>query len=173
MSEKEALLELLVEEFNRWEELLAGLSIEQITEPALLGNISIKDTVGHLRAWQQRSIARLEAALSNQEPQFPVWPEGLDPEDEDVDQINAWIQSIYEPQPWGSVYPVWKHGFLRFIELAQAVPEQDLFDAEKYPWLYGHTAADVIRGSYEHHHDDHYEPLIAWLQGKEGSRQDG
>jgi hypothetical protein len=46
--------------------------------------------MAHLMAWQQRSLARLEAALQNRQPQFPGWSETLDPEsDADLDQVNA------------------------------------------------------------------------------------
>ena len=72
---------MLNEEFNRWEHLLAGMSEEQITAPQLPANLSIKDVIAHLRAWQQRSIARLEAALLDREPEFPRWPEELVPDE--------------------------------------------------------------------------------------------
>jgi hypothetical protein len=39
------------------------MSEEYITAPQLSSNMSVKDVIAHLRAWQQRSIARLEAAL--------------------------------------------------------------------------------------------------------------
>ena len=89
---KRHILTALREEFNRWEELLAGMSDEQITTPHLPSNWSIKDEIAHLRAWQQRSIARLEAALLNREPEFPKWLPELDPDSEgNTDQTNAWI----------------------------------------------------------------------------------
>jgi hypothetical protein len=162
---KAKILRELKDEFGRWEELLQGLTIEQITEPLLPDSLSIKDTIGHLRAWQQRTIARLEAALDNQEPELPTVPEGLDPDsEEDTDNVNAWIQSIYALQPWGNVYPLWKEGFLRTVQLGEEIPEGDFFDAQKYPWLQGFSVADVLLGTYEHHHVDHYEPIVAWLE---------
>ncbi len=78
--DKSQFITALGEEFNRWEELLAGMSEEQITAPHLLSNLSIKDVIAHWRAWQQVSIARLEAALLNKEPEFPQWLGGLHPE---------------------------------------------------------------------------------------------
>jgi hypothetical protein len=62
------------------------------------------------------------------------------------------------------VHQVWRDGFLRLLELAAAIPEQDLLDTKKYPWLKGYALFDVLKGSYEHHHIDHLEPLQAWLQ---------
>lgn len=164
MQDKWEILRMLKEEFERWEVLLSGLSIEQITDRVLPGGNSIKDVLGHLRAWQQRSIARLEAALEDRDPDYPDWPEDLDPDADDVDKINEWIQSIYGPQPWGNVYPLWKEGFLRFLEIGESIPEEVMFDTEKFPWLHGNSPADVMLGSYEHHHDDHYVPVLSWLK---------
>jgi len=165
MNDKKQILTMLKEEFNRWEELLASLSEEQITAPPLPSNLSIKDVIAHLRAWQQVSIARLEAAQLNKEPVFPNWLGGLDPESEDDrDQFNARIYETYHQQPWSRVHQDWRDGFLRFLKLGEEIPENELLDTEKYPWLKGYSLFAVLQGSYEHHHNDHLEPLLAWLR---------
>ena len=184
MNDKQQILTVLREEFGQWEALLAGLSEAQLAAPDLPAelslrelieqrvtathppyNLSIKDVVAHLIAWQQRSIARAEAALLDQEPRFPGWPVALDPEsDADLDPINVWIYETYREHSWPSVYRAWRDGFLRLLELGAAIPENDLLAPGRYPWLDGHPLALVFRASYEHHHDDHLEPLIAWLR---------
>ena len=164
MNDKQQILTTLRQEFNRWEELLASLSEEQITAPHLPANLSIKDVTAHLRAWQQVSIARLEAAQLNQEPVFPNWLAGLEPDSEEVDQFNARIHETYHQQSWSRVHQDWRDGFLRFLRLGEEIPENDLLDMEKYPWLKGYSLFAVLQGSYEHHHVDHLEPLLAWLR---------
>ena len=165
MDGKKQILEILREEFDRWEELLASLSEEQITAPQLPSNLSIKDVIAHLWAWQQRSIARMEAALHNREPEFPRWPERFVPDSEDdLEPINAWIYETYHEKPWASVYADWRAGFLRFLELGEAIPEKDLLDPGRYAWLEGQPLSLVLDSSYEHHHEEHLEPLLAWLR---------
>jgi len=169
MNEKKEILAALKTEFDLWEELLAGMSEEDITAPHLPSNMSVKDVIAHLRAWQQRSIARMEAALRGREPDFPEWPSGLDPEAAgDVDQINAWIYETQREQPWSRVHGDWREGFLRFLELGQAIPESDLLEPGKYAWLDGHPLSLVLVAScehhYEHHDEEHLEPLIASLR---------
>lgn len=165
MNEKRQILNKLKEEFNRWEELLASLSEEQITARHLPANWSIKDVVAHLRAWQQVSIARLEAAQLNQQPEFPDWLAGMDPESErHLDQINARIHETYREQPWSRVHQDWRDGYLRFLKLGEQIPEDELMDTEKYPWLKGYALYAVLQGSYEHHHIDHLGPVLAWLR---------
>ena len=167
MSEKHHILTALREEFSRWEGLLASLGEEQITAQQLPDNWSIKDVIAHLRAWQQRSIARLEAALHNREPQYPEWPAQFDPEEEgQPHDLNAWLYTTYRDQPWSSVHRDWREGFLRFLELGAAIPENDLLDAGKYTWLEGYALFAVLQGSYEHHreHAEYLEPVIAQLR---------
>ncbi|MBA3943995.1 MAG: ClbS/DfsB family four-helix bundle protein [Herpetosiphonaceae bacterium] len=174
MNDKQQLLITLKQEFDHWEELLAGMSEAQITDRQLPSNLSIKDVIAHLMAWQQRSIARLEAAQLNREPDFPKWPVAQDPDGEDSpDQTNAWIHETYRDQPWSSVHHAWRTGFLRFLDLGAALPDPDLFSTDKYPWMKGYTLAFILQSSYEHHHIDHLEPLLAWLdQHKEGAHHE-
>ena len=164
MHDKTQLITMLREEFNRWEDLLTGLSEEQITDRTLHSDWTIKDVVAHLWTWQQLSVARMEAALHNTEPEYPGWPESLDPDaEDDTDEINQWIYDTNREKPWSTVYQDWKDRFLRLLELAEAVPEKDLMNPERYAWLDGHPLALVLLGSYEHHHDDHLQPLLARL----------
>ena len=164
MNMKEHILTALREQFDRWDTLLASLSQEQITTPLLPSEWSVKDEIAHLWAWQQRSIARMEAALFNREPEFPVWLAGIDPEVEDhTDQVNAWIFESYRNQPWLKVYRNWNEGFRRFLESGEGVSEMDLLDSGRYPWLKGYPLAYILLASY-HHHQEHYDILLAWLQ---------
>ena len=164
MPSKQQTLTNLREEYDRWEAMLVRLSEAQITASELPEHWSIKDVIAHLHAWQQRSIARLEAAQSDGQPVYPAWPAQLDPDAEgQPDELNAWLYQQSRDKPWSSVYRNWRAGFLRFLELGQAIPDKDLLDASKYPWLDGYPLIDVLQGSYEHHHEhaDYLEPLVA------------
>jgi hypothetical protein len=163
MNMKQHILTALREEFNRWEELLASMSEEQITAPHLPSHWSIKDVIAHLRAWQQRSIARLRAAQLDREPEFPQWPTKSDPDSEDnPDEVNAWIYETYREQPWSSVHRDWREGFLQFLELAEPISERDLLDSSRYPWLKGYPLSLILLASYDHH-QEHLEKSLVWL----------
>lgn len=172
MNDKDQMLNMLREEFNRWEQLLSSLSEERITSPQLDSDWSIKDVIAHLMAWQQVSIARLEAAQLDEEPVYPSWLAGLDPEsDEDTEGFNARIYETYREHSWSRVHQAWTDGFLTFLSLGQQIPANNLMDTNKYPWLKGYSLFAVLQGSYEHHHDEHLEPLLAWLR-QHGNKND-
>lgn len=165
MNMKDHILAALREQFDQWEELLASLRTEQITDPLTPSEWAIKDVIAHVMAWQQRTIARVEAALLDREPLFPAWQPGLDPEAEgDTDQVNAWIYAHYHHQPWTEVHQSWKTGFQRLLASAQTISERDLLDTSRYSWLEGYSIALILLATYDHH-QEHYEKLQAWLQG--------
>jgi hypothetical protein len=164
MNMKGHILSALKEQFDAWETLLRNMSEEQITTPLLPSTWSCKDNMTHLWAWQQRSIARVEAAVSNREPEFSKWPPELDPNSDDsIEPLNAWIYETHRDLPWSKVYADWKKGFLRFLEFGEKVPEKDLLDSGKYPWMNERPLAFAFLASYDHH-QEHLESLVTWMK---------
>jgi hypothetical protein len=167
MNEKQQILNKLTEIFSRWQELLTSLSEEQITKALLPSNWTAKDVVAHMWAWQQASVARMEAALHDLEPVYPKWWEILGPDpDEDVDRTNAWIYEANRDKPWLKVYADWKAQFQRYLELSGQVPEKDLLKLGRYAWMGGYALSASSRGTLEHH-QEHFETLQTWLRDHE------
>ena len=164
MNMKEHLLTALKEQLNRWEELLDHLSNNQINVLLVPSNWSTKDVLSHLRAWQQRSIARLEAALFDREPIFPKWLPALDPDSEvSTDQINAWIYETHRDESWVTVRQNWKDGFSRLLELGERISERDMMDESRYTWMEIRPLALIFISTYDHH-QEHFDKLLAWLK---------
>ncbi len=158
------ILSALREQLEQWETLLASLSTGQRQAPLQPSPWTVKDTLVHLWAWQQRSIARLEAAHFGHEPEFPLWLSGVNPNGEgSPDQINAWIYETYRDLPWMQVYTKWRDGYLRFLELGGRISERDLLDSSLYLWMEDYPLANVLLASYDHH-QEHLEKLQAWLK---------
>jgi hypothetical protein len=164
MNMKEHILTALREQFHRWEDLLANLSEEQIMAPHFDLNWSIKDVMAHLWAWQQISIARMEAGAQDREPEFPKWiVDTVENWEENADQVNAVIFEQQHGKPWSEIQENWRNGFLRFLELGNKISERDLLDGNRYTWLKGYNLAAILIASYDHH-QEHLEKLLAWLR---------
>lgn len=160
MNSKTQLMTALREEFERWETRLAGLAEGQITAAPDEGGFSIKDTMAHLHAWQQISMARLEAALDHREPDYPAWLGGLDPDaEEHLETINMGVYQTFRDGSWVDVHQVWRDGFRRLLALAEAVPEEDLMEAGRYAWLADDPLSAVLVGTLEHH-EEHWDTLL-------------
>lgn len=163
MNNKKQGLAMLRDILRRWEELLAGMSEKQITDPQQPSALSIKDEVAHLWAWQQRSVARVEAVLNHTNPRYPEWPGTPDPDTGDVDQVNAWIYEANRNRPWSKVHEDWREQFERLLQLVEEVPEKDLFASSKYVWMEGYPLSETLLGTYEHH-EEHLNELTAKLR---------
>jgi hypothetical protein len=152
----------LRDEFDRWEALIAGTSEERLTAPRQPGGWSVKDVLAHLHAWQQVSIARVEAALHDAQPVMPGWVAGPDPDAEDLlEQFNATIYRIYHDLPWPAVHQAWRAGFLRLIALAERVPARDLLAVDRFAWMPGSALIAVLEGSLEHHREHQAALVVA------------
>ena len=164
MNEKIHILEDSNEIFNRWQELLSDMSEDDILQPLVPSTWTVKDVVAHLWSWQQASVARAEAAVSNTTPDYPSWwvINGPDPE-EDVDRTNAWLYEASKVKPWSTVYLDWRTQFERYLELIRLIPEKDLFEPGRYTWMGGYPLAASPLGSLDHH-IEHYDTLVAWHQ---------
>src|SRR5687768_9538384 len=164
MNMKEHILAALTEQFASWEELLASLSEEQITAPHFDFGWSIKDVMAHLWAWQQISIARMEAGVLHRELKLPKWILSLGQAwEKDADRVNALTFETNHERSWSEIYQTWKNEFLRFVELGNKISERDLLDGDRYPWLKGYSLAFILVASYDHH-QEHLEKLTNWLR---------
>ncbi len=158
------ILAALREQFNRWEELLASLSEEQIATPHFDFEWSVKDVIAHLWAWQQISIARMEGGLQDREPELPRWiVESIENWEEDSDRVNALTFENYHNKQWSEIRQNWREGFIRFLDLGNGISERNLLDGDRYKWLNGYSLALILIASYDHH-QEHLEKLIEWLR---------
>jgi hypothetical protein len=165
MTMKTHVIEACKEQIDEWENYLAGLSDAQIRTPLVPSHWTPKDVMAHLMAWQQRSNARFEAALTGGDPILPQWIEaGADPNsEENIDRTNAAIYELYRDFPWEEVYGNWRDGYARLLDQAAKVDEDPLFDSGRYDWMNGYSLGDVLVGTY-HHHLEHIRGLREWME---------
>ena len=148
MANKHELISKLLAVFASWEEFLAGVNEDEMTIQPQTGQWSISEVITHLHAWQQVSIAHLEAAAFNKDPSFPEWLDGADPSyaEDHVDEFNARIQEVNRAESWSTRHSEWSEGSLRFIKLAETIPDSIMFDSERYIWLGGNALGFATSG---------------------------
>lgn len=163
MNMKDHILSALREQFENWEALLAAIREDEIIASRFDFDWSIKDVVAHLWAWQQISIARVEADVLHREPEYPKWiVNNVEKWEENADRVNAVTFETQHNKLWSEIYQNWKDGFLQLLEVGNKISERDLLDGDRYPWLNGYSLAFILVASYEHH-QEHFEKLVDWL----------
>lgn len=145
------------------ERLVAEAGPTRMTLPGAAGDWTLKDVVAHLAAWRWWSVARLEAAVRDETP-VPPWEDDLD-EDDDADtvRINQQFYEVSRDRPVVEVLHDSRKTLDRLEGALLALPEADLFAADRYPWLGGHAPAAIIVGSAAHLYDDHVPSINAVL----------
>ncbi len=100
ISKKQLLAEMQSEQ-AAWLALLDEIGEENMTQPEVAGGWSIKDIVAHITGWRRRTVLRFRAALDPTIDMTPPWPAEMGEldEDDDVDEINAWIYKTNRDRP--------------------------------------------------------------------------
>jgi hypothetical protein len=109
--DKKEILNNLNSEYSRWLVFLGGLTENEISQNLPGENLTIKDKLAHLLAWQELSIARLDAAIHQHVPVNPTWLVSEDPDTGDVDQDNERIYQEYQGVSWQDIFLKWSSGF--------------------------------------------------------------
>jgi hypothetical protein len=161
MDMKDHLLAAMQEQLDQFENILSFLDEAQVIHPRFDKNWSIKDVVAHLWAWQQVSMARITAASHGGGPVLPGWAAGK--LDEDGDVTNERIYSLNCSRSWEDVHTTWHNGYGLLIKTSVLIPEKELLDPDRFPWMKGYSPADVLLGTYGHH-QEHMEKIIASLE---------
>ena len=91
---------ILLEGQERLDELLGGLTEEELVRPATIGggDWSAKDLIGHVALWEEIALVTIDAWLGGRKPRIE---EAFTPGD--TDALNAWNQERKLPWPAGRV----------------------------------------------------------------------
>ena len=104
--------------------LLAGLSEEERAAPGTIESWSAKDLVAHVTSWHEHLAGVLAAALAGTTPQSTG----------EIDQFNAANFAERHGRPWRQVEAEATAAFDRLLELIPQLTDDDLRDADRYPW---------------------------------------
>lgn len=156
---KSEILEALESEREKFLDLLEGLSEQEMQQPGVAGDWSIKDILVHLTRWEAELVKLLYQARQGQTP-TKAQRVLLQSSDDDV---NArWYAASRDrllEQALEDFHAV-RNQTLRRVE---SFTDQDLNDARRYPWLDGRPLWKWIEGDSFGHEAEHAEGIRLWL----------
>jgi len=159
LSKKQLLAEMQSEQ-AAWLALLDEIGEENMTQPEVAGGWSIKDIVAHITGWRRRTVLRFRAALDPTVNMTPDWPAELD-EDDEVDEINAWIYKDNRDRPLVDVLNDSREVFQQLVAAIDALSDEQLNDPQRFPWLEGERLTGAF--IFGHFHEEHEPDMRAWL----------
>jgi uncharacterized protein (TIGR03083 family) len=156
---KQELIAYLNEERTKLEEVLARVKPEQMTQPGVCGNWSVKDVVAHLAVWTSREVTVLFQAERGQKLSYGV------PDDSANDWVNVNAKD-YEQQknrPLERIWEDFRGAHKQLIKRLTAWQDETaLFQKGKFAGS-SSSLADKMIGGVGEHDAEHREQIEAWL----------
>lgn len=141
MVEKNKLLVLIGEAAQQEKMFIASLTDEDRSPVGTPNNWAIKDVFAHIAAWKDIMSQRFLAARGEQEP----------PSYDDLDIFNAQLFERHREESWQEVQDYLEMANRQLLEQVRLVDEDDLLDAERFPWLNGRSLwKRAIHSGYYH-----------------------
>ncbi len=122
-------------EHEALDEFLSSLSPEQMTEPGMLGEWSVKDVLAHLYEWEQMVLSWLAASQRGETPQVPAdgykWSQ--------LPALNAEIREKHSGRSLDEMMKMYRGSYKQITETIESIPEEEMFTPGLYPWMNKNT----------------------------------
>lgn len=137
---------------SRLEEVIKQFSAQQMIEPILLQEWSVKDLLAHLGWWEFRAVDIYGALIKGSSPRMVIHPD-------EIDRVNDRVIKEFRPHPLEEVRLYELQAFENLMKIAETAQEQDLFNRHRFQWTQGEPFVSwIIRNTYEHY-DEHLADL--------------
>lgn len=113
-----------------------------------------KDALAHIGWWSDHSVRVITALLAGEVP-YPRAP------DFDIDIQNRSILEESRDRDPSDVRAYEAAAFLRLVAAVEAASEEDLFTADRFPWLGEDTLAIAVAWDSSKHYPEHLPHLTA------------
>ncbi|MBN1453868.1 MAG: ClbS/DfsB family four-helix bundle protein [Anaerolineales bacterium] len=124
-------------EHEALEEFLFALAPEQMTEPGMLGEWSVKDVLAHLYEWEQMVLGWLAASQRGESPHVPAegykWSQ--------LPALNEMIQEKHSRRTLDELLPMFRNSYEQVMATIENLSEEDLLTPGLYPWMNKNTLA--------------------------------
>jgi hypothetical protein len=145
---KAELLTAIEKERGALEELLESLSSEDMIEPGVVGEWSVKDVLAHLTEWEQMVLGWYRAGLRGQMPELPApgykWNQ--------TPQLNQKIYKKHRDRALEQVLREFQDSHEEILDVIHDLSNDDLFTAGKYAWTRRNTMGTYFVSATSSHY---------------------
>jgi len=159
---KKELLAALEGSHNRVLEAIEDLTPQQMLEPGVVGDWSIKDILAHLARWEAELVKLLWQAHQG------IKPSSVHTDQISVDEVNARWQLEDRDRPLERILNDFNGVRQQTIRRLDYFTDQDLNTIERYRWLEGRALWEWIATDSFDHDLEHLVQINAWLDKKVG-----
>ena len=157
---KKKILELIESEQEALEKTLEGLSPQQMTQPGVESDWSVKDILAHITDWERRMVGWVEESLRGEVPERPApgmtW--------EDLDRLNEQTYLANKDRPLDEVLADFHSSYQQALTTVEALTEEDLIDPQRFEWRDGDPMWHMVAANTWWHYKEHHETINNWLK---------
>lgn len=143
---KAEMVKRLQAERRRLDKNLSGLSQKDMLRPGVVGHSSIKDILAHLADWEARMPVWMEAARRGDPVESPepglTWKQ--------LDILNERIYQAHCNQSLEQVLEYYYAAHERFMEMVEAMPEQEMLERGRYAFIGGGAVYGWLKAYANH-----------------------
>ncbi len=165
--DKSTLIDTIRRSQAAMEQAIAPLSEQQVTNPGVTGEWSIKDILAHIVTWERVLLDRLRAAASDTTPTFASFPDGpqfAELTEADIDRINDQFYRQNKDRTTRDVLTEFKAISPQIVEIVQMLPEDDLLNPQRFAWAKGQPLWEYVSGDTYEHIDEHLDSIQTWIR---------
>jgi hypothetical protein len=162
---KAQLLEKMAHGHAAMDKLLSSMDERQMLQPGVYGEMSVKDVLAHIAAWEGMEAGWIRASLNGEQvlrfaPGF-VLGEGDD--NAAMDGLNEQIFKQNKNKTLVQVLSDLQAAQRQLTETVEALLEGDLTDIHRFDWWDGEPIWTSIAGNSYEHYQEHIELIQDWL----------
>ncbi len=149
-------------EHAKIERLLSGLPPEQMVQPGVTGEWSIKDLLFHLVSWEQQLLDWLQSVSRGEIPDVPLT-------NKEIHRRNAETYAATRDRTLEDALALFRHSYEQVLAAVAAYPEEIL--AQPYPIPDGPSRLSLawLAGScLDRHYRGHRQAMQKWVAARGG-----
>ena len=152
--DKAELLGTITTAHHELSDLLRRISDDRLRHRAM-DEWTGKDLVAHLAWWHDHSALVVAEMRAGREPY-----DGKDPAYA-TDAINERVQREHVDDPPEVVRVAFQRSFERLRAVLEPLSDDDLFVADRWPWLEGEALVEMVLWDTSRHYEEHVEYLAS------------
>jgi hypothetical protein len=145
---KEQVIEAAKKERAALEELLATLTLEQMTNPNVIGEWAVKDVLSHLVEWEGMVMNWYAEGKKGKIPAVPSkeynWGQ--------LPQLNQAIFLRHRDKPLAEIMKTFKSSYKKIMKTTEDIPEKELFTRKVYKWANNNPLAAYFVSATSSHY---------------------
>ncbi len=146
------------------ERRLATLTEGQITRSRVHGEMSVKDVLAHLAAWERMDAGWINASLRGETvvryaPGFELAGAA---HDQLLDRLNQHIYQQNKDRPLPEVLDDLRTAQAEILSTVRSLSNDDITDPHRFDWWDGEPVSTSVAGNSPDHYHEHLTLIEAW-----------